>query len=70
MQAEQKYGKLVAANGKLFCPICKRGVLLHGITPETVVHGLPCKCKRCGQITSVEIENHNAPEPASAETSA
>ena len=35
--------------------------------PTTTVHDLPCKCKRCGHITKLNIE---APEPESKETSA
>lgn len=48
------------------CPVCQKGKLLK-LLPASAVQNLPCKCKRCGQETIVNIE---APEPASAETSA
>lgn len=67
MSNSQKYGTLVIKDGKLICPVCRHGVLLHDVGPETVIVALPRKCKRCGQITVVNI---GAPEPASKETSA
>ncbi len=48
------------------CPVCGKGKILK-INPDTTVHNLPRPCKRCGQISIVNIE---APEPASTETSA
>lgn len=47
------------------CPVCN-GKLIK-LNPDTRVHNLPCKCKKCGQISQVNIE---APVPVSKETSA
>ena len=63
----QKSDKLIVKDGKLICPVCRHGVLLHDVGPETRIVALPRKCKRCGQITVVNIA---APEPASKRTSA
>ena len=59
-------GKLSVKDGWAICPVCGKGKLLK-ILPTTTVRSLPCKCKRCGQETLVNID---APEPASCETSA
>ncbi len=48
------------------CPVCGKGKLIK-LLPTTTVHDLPCKCKKCGQISKIHIE---APEPESKETSA
>lgn len=53
-------------DGWAVCPVCGKGKLLK-LLPDTVVHQLPCKCKKCGQESIVNIK---APEPASVETSA
>lgn len=58
--------KLVIKDGWAMCPVCGKGKLLK-LLPESSVRHLPCKCKRCGQETQVNID---APEPASNETSA
>lgn len=56
----------VTKDGWVLCPICGKGKLL--LTKrETVIRHLECKCKRCGQVSELNIE---APEPASDETSA
>lgn len=57
---------MIVRDGWVYCPICGKGKLLL-IRPDTAVRNLPCKCKRCGQETIVNIE---APEPASKVTSA
>ena len=59
-------GKLSVKDGWAICPVCGKGKLLK-IRPDTIALNLPCKCKRCGQETVVNID---APEPASKETSA
>ena len=59
-------GKLVTKDGWVMCPVCGKGKILK-VNPDTTVHNLPRPCKRCGQISIVNIE---APEPASTETSA
>lgn len=66
MQVNTKSAKLIVKDGWVMCPICGKGKILK-IDPETTVHHLPRKCKRCGQETIVNIE---APEPVSARTSA
>lgn len=66
MQSQQEHAKLVIKDGWAMCPVCRKGKLLK-ILPNTIVQNLPCKCKRCGQETIVNIE---APEPTSTETSA
>lgn len=53
-------------DGWAICPVCGKGKLLK-VRPDTSVRNLPAKCKRCGQVTVVNIE---APEPVSTETSA
>lgn len=37
------------------CPICGKGKLLKLLT-DTAVHNLPCKCKRCGQTSTLNID--------------
>ncbi|MBS6347440.1 MAG: hypothetical protein KH443_01375 [Oscillospiraceae bacterium] len=59
-------GKLVIRDGWVICPVCRKGKLLK-LRPDTTAQNLPCKCKRCGQESLVNID---APEPASQETSA
>lgn len=58
--------KIVIKDGWAWCPICNKGKLIK-VLPTTTVHDLPCKCKKCGQISKIHIE---APEPESKETSA
>lgn len=66
MPTIEKYGKIIIKDGWVICPVCGKGKLL--LTRlDTAVRNLPCKCKRCGQETLVNIE---APEPVSDETSA
>ena len=60
-------GKMIVKNdGWVLCPVCGKGKLLL-VGPKTVVRHLERKCKRCGQVSELNIE---APEPESAETSA
>ena len=66
LQNEPGCAKLNTRDGWVLCPVCGKGKLLK-VRPDTQIHNLPCKCKRCGQETVVNIE---APEPVSAETSA
>lgn len=37
------------------CPWCHKGKLAK-LRPDTEIRNLPCKCKRCGQETIVNIE--------------
>ena len=66
MQSNMRCGKLVIRDGWVICPVCRKGKLLK-LRPDTTAQNLPCKCKRCGQESLVNID---APEPASKETSA
>ena len=66
MQPNQSPCKLVVKDGWVICPVCGKGKLLK-LRPDTTTRNLPCKCKRCGQESLVNID---APEPASKETSA
>ena len=66
MQSNMRCGKLVIRDGWVSCPVCRKGKLLK-LRPDTTAQNLPCKCKRCGQESLVNID---APEPASQETSA
>ena len=66
MQSNMRCGKLVVRDGWVICPVCRKGKLLK-LRPDTTAQNLPCKCKRCGQESLVNID---APEPASQETSA
>ncbi len=66
LQKQTETGKLVVKDGWVICPVCGKGKLLK-IRPDTTTRNLPCKCKRCGQESLVNID---APEPASQETSA
>ena len=66
MQSNMRCGKLVIRDGWVICPVCRKGKLLK-LRPDTTAQNLPCKCKRCGQESLVNID---APEPASVETSA
>ncbi len=66
MQSNMRCGKLVIRDGWVICPVCRKGKLLK-LRPDTTAQNLPCKCKRCGQESLVNID---APEPASQETSA
>ena len=66
MRMDIESGKLVIKDGWVMCPVCGKGKILK-INPDTTVHNLPRPCKRCGQVSIVNIE---APEPASTETSA
>ena len=66
MKADSGYGKIIVRDGWAYCPVCNKGKILK-VWPDTAVRNLPCKCKLCGQESSVNIE---APEPASNETSA
>ena len=66
LQSEARCGKLIVKDGWAICPVCRKGKLLK-LRADTIARNLPCKCKRCGQETVVNIE---APEPASTETSA
>ena len=59
-------GTIVIKDGWAMCPVCGKGKLIK-LLSTTTVHDLPCKCKRCGHITNLNIE---APEPESKETSA
>lgn len=59
-------GTIVIKDGWAICPVCGKGKLIK-LLPTTTVHDLPCKCKRCGQETKLNIE---APEPVSTMTSA
>ena len=65
MQSNMRCGKLVIRDGWVICPVCRKGKLLK-LRPDTTAQNLPCKCKRCGQESLVNID---APEPASQETS-
>ena len=66
LQATVQCGKISIKDGWALCPICNKGKLIK-VLPTTTVHDLPCKCKKCGQISKIHIE---APEPESKETSA
>lgn len=66
MQTDARCGKLIIRDGWVICPVCQKGKLLK-LRPDTTTRNLPCKCKRCGQESLVNID---APEPASQETSA
>lgn len=66
LQATTKSATIVTKDGWAICPVCGKGKLIK-LLPTTTVHDLPCKCKRCGQETKLNIE---APEPVSAMTSA
>lgn len=66
MQSNMRCGKLSVKDGWVICPVCGKGKILK-LRPDTTTRNLPCKCKRCGQETLVNID---APEPASQETSA
>lgn len=66
MRTGPERDKLVTKDGWVICPVCGKGKILK-VNPDTTVHNLPRPCKRCGQISIVNIE---APEPASSETSA
>ena len=66
MQSNMRCGKLVIRDRWVICPVCRKGKLLK-LRPDTTAQNLPCKCKRCGQESLVNID---APEPASQETSA
>ena len=66
MQSNMRCGKLIIRDGWVICPVCRKGKLLK-LRPDTAARNLPCKCKRCGQESLVNID---APEPASQETSA
>ena len=64
----KKLGKcatIIVRDGWALCPVC--GGKLLKLNPDTSVSNLPCKCKRCSQISQVNIA---APEPVSKETSA
>ena len=56
---------MTVRDGWALCPVC--GGKLLKLNPDTYVHNLPCKCKKCAQISQVNIA---APVPASSETSA
>ena len=62
----QKCEKIAVKDGWAMCPVCGKGKLLK-LNPDTRIKSLPCKCKKCGQESEVNIE---APEPESVETSA
>lgn len=47
--------KIVIKDGWAICPVCGKGKLLK-LGPDTAVHRLPCKCKRCGQVSQVNID--------------
>ena len=66
MRTVNESAKMIAKDGWVMCPVCGKGKILK-VNPDTTVHNLPRPCKRCGQISIVNIE---APEPASTETSA
>ena len=66
MRTGPERDKLVTKDGWVICPVCGKGKILK-VNPDTTVHNLPRPCKRCGQISIVNIE---APEPVSSETSA
>ena len=66
LKMDRNCGKLIIKDGKVICPACEKATILH-VWPNTTVRNLPRKCKRCGQVTIVNIE---APEPASTVTSA
>lgn len=66
MQPKTESATMVSKDGWAICPVCHKGKLIK-LLPTTTVHDLPCKCKRCGQETKLNIE---APEPVSAMTSA
>lgn len=59
-------GTISVKDGWVVCPVCGKGKLLK-LLPDTMIQRLPCKCKRCGQESIVNIK---APVPASDETSA
>lgn len=48
-------GKISVESGWVICPICGKGKLLK-LLPDSVVHSVPCKCKRCGRETIVNID--------------
>lgn len=66
MRTVNESAKMAIKDGWVMCPACGKGKILK-VNPDTTVHNLPRPCKRCGQISIVNIE---APEPASTETSA
>ena len=66
MQPKTESATIVTRDGWAICPVCGKGKLIK-LLPTTTVHDLPCRCKRCGQESLVNID---APEPASQETSA
>ena len=66
MRTVNESAKMIVKDGWVMCPVCGKGKILK-VNPDTTVHNLPRPCKRCGQISIVNIE---APEPASTETSA
>lgn len=66
LQPKTESATMVSKDGWAICPVCHKGKLIK-LLPTTTVRDLPCKCKRCGHITKLNIE---APEPESKETSA
>lgn len=58
MQNNLGYDKIKTNQRRFLCPVCSKHTLLF-LFPETEVKNLPLKCKRCGQISVVNI----SPEP-------
>lgn len=56
MQNENRCGILKVDNGKIFCPVCGKGVLQYDAKPGMVMKNVPRKCKKCGQTTVVNID--------------
>lgn len=56
MQNEKKCDTLKVQNEKVICPVCNRGVLQYGARRGMVMRNVPRKCKRCGQVTIVNID--------------
>lgn len=55
MQEGINSGRVITKDGWIICPTCQKGKILK-ILPDSIVRNLPCKCKRCGRETIVNID--------------
>lgn len=47
--------KMVVKDGWVICPVCGKGKLIF-LRPDSAVLNVDRKCKRCGQMTTVNID--------------
>lgn len=55
LQPERECGKLIVKDNWVMCPVCRKGKLIK-LRGDSTILNVERKCKRCGQISNVNID--------------